>query len=495
MTDVQTGAAAGDGGGRMRFIVIGAGMSGILAAIRLAEAGFDDVAIYEKADRLGGTWRENTYPGLSCDVPSHFYSYSFALNPEWSRRFSPGAEIQSYLEDVARRYGVASRIQYGKEVTRCAFADGRWRIATADGATDVADFVIAATGVLHHPKMPDFEGLDAFAGASFHSARWDHGVDLAGKRVGIVGTGSSAIQIVSAIVDRVAELVLFQRTAQWVMPAENPPFTDEQKARFRAHPEAMEAIRAEVARQFTDNFANVLGDAESPILKAIHDACVAHLETKVSDPELRERLRPSYRAACKRLIVAEGFYEAIQRPNARLVTDAIARVEPAGVRTRDGQLHELDVLVLATGFHVDWFVRPMQVTGRGGVRLDDVWGSGPTAYMALAVPRFPNFFMLNGPNGPVGNFSLIEVAELQLGYVLQLVERMRSSACREIAPAPDAMARFDAERREAAKTTIWSTGCKSWYLDATGLPTAWPWTFDRFRAEMAAPRLEDYELR
>jgi len=477
----------------LRVVVIGAGMSGILAAIRLAEGGVDDVVVYEKADRLGGTWRENTYPGLSCDVPSHFYSYSFAPNPEWSRRFSPGAEIQAYFEDVARRFGVAERIRYGREATRAAFEDGRWRLAFADGSTDEADVVVAATGVLHHPSIPDIPGLDAFAGAAFHSARWNHDVALAGKRVGVVGTGSSAIQIVTAIAGEVAELRLFQRTPQWIAPVDNPFYRDDEKETFRRDPAAMAAVRAEAARGITEGFANVLVDAESPFLKVIHDACVAHLETSVRDPELRERLRPSYRAACKRLVICDGFYEAIQRPNAILVTDAIERIEPAGVRTRDGRLHPLDVLVLATGFRVDRFVRPIEVVGRGGVRLDDVWAEGPFAYLALALPGFPNFFMLQGPNGPVGNFSLIEVAELQMDYVMQLVERIRGGA--EVSPTPEAMARFDAERRTAARTTIWSTGCKSWYLDGDGLPTAWPFTFDRFRAEMERPQLEDYEVR
>jgi len=479
----------------LRFIVIGAGMSGVLTAIRLREAGLDDYVVYEKADRLGGTWRENTYPGIACDVPSHFYSYSFAPNPEWSHRFAPGAEIQAYFEDVARRYGVTERIRFGREVTRCAFEDGRWRITLSDGSHDEADFVIAATGVLHHPAYPDIPGLDTFAGACFHSARWDHDVPLAGKRVGVIGTGSSAIQIVSALVDEVAELTLFQRTAQWITPVENPAFDEDQKAEFRARPESMRAIREEVSRAFTDGFANVLVDASSPMLEALHQMCVTNLETSVRDPELREKLRPSYRAACKRLIMSPDFYDAIQRPNARLVTEGIERVEPKGVRTKDGRVHELDVLVLATGFRVDRFVRPMQVVGRGGEKLDDVWGDGPFAYLSLAVPGFPNFFMLNGTNSPVGNFSLIDVAELQVGYVMQLVDRLRSGACREIAPTPAAMARFDAERREAAKTTIWNTGCRSWYLDEEGLPTAWPWTFDRFRDEMRAPRLADYEER
>jgi cation diffusion facilitator CzcD-associated flavoprotein CzcO len=478
----------------LRFIIIGAGMSGLLSAIKLREAGLDNFAIYEKADGLGGTWRENTYPGLSCDVPSHFYSYSFALNPDWSHRFSPGAEIQAYFEDQARHYGLDSRIQYRKEVTRCAFEDGRWKLEMADGSTDVGDFVIAATGVLHHPAIPEIEGLGSFEGAAFHSARWDHDVPLAGKRVGVVGTGSSAIQIVSALVDEVEEISLFQRTAQWIMPIENPAYSEQEKGEFRSHPEAMVKIRAEVSHAFTEGFANVLGDAESPVLKAIHDVCEANLEKSVKDPELREKLRPNYRAACKRLIMSENFYDAIQRPNAKLVTEGIERVEASGVRTRDGRLHELDVLVLATGFHVENFVRPMEVTGRDGVLLDDVWKQEPIAYMAISVPDFPNFFMLNGPNGPVGNFSLIEVAELQLSYILQLVEQVRSGVCDGLCASQQAMERFDAERREAAKTTIWASGCTSWYLDDDGVPTAWPWTFDRFREEMSKPQLDDFTI-
>jgi cation diffusion facilitator CzcD-associated flavoprotein CzcO len=479
----------------LRFLIIGAGMSGILSAIELQKAGFDDFVIYEKADRLGGTWRENTYPGIACDVPSHFYSYSFAPNPEWSHRFAPGSEIQAYFEDVARRYGVAARIRFGSEVTRCAFEGGRWKIAMADGSTDEGHFVIAATGVLHHPAYPDIEGLDSFAGACFHSARWDHDVALAGKRVGVIGTGSSAIQIVGTLVDEVAELTLFQRTPQWVTPAENPAYSDEEKAEFRRRPEAMHSIRAAVSRAFTEGFANVLVDAESPVLKAIQQICVANLENSVADPELREKLRPSYRAACKRLILSGNFYDAIQRRNAKLVTEGIERIEKTGVRTRDGRLHELDVLVLATGFRVDRFVRPMQVIGHDATALDDVWKDGPLAYMAISVPGFPNFFMLNGPSSPVGNFSLIEVAELQLAYILHLVEQVRSGACTEICAARDAMERFEAERKVAAKTTIWNSGCKSWYLDRNGLPTAWPWTFDRFRQEMSEPHLEDYEMR
>ena len=479
----------------VRVLIVGAGMSGILSAIKLREAGLDDFVIYEKAERLGGTWRENTYPGVTCDVPSHFYSYSFAPNPEWSRRFSPGAEIQAYFERVARQHDVVPRIRFGTEITRAEFGGGRWTVEAADGSTDQADVVIAATGVLHHPSVQELPGLETFEGAAFHSARWDHSVPLAGRRVGIIGTGSSAVQIVGALVDYVRELVLFQRTPQWIAPMDNPAYSEADKAGFRSHPETIEQVRAEISRALTDNFANHLADTTSPQLRAIHDACVANLENSVKDPVLREQLRPTYRAACKRLIISDNFYDAIQRPNARLVTAGIDRIEASGVRTRDGRLHELDVLVLATGFRVDRFMRPMTIVGRNGAVLDEVWRDGPFAYMAIAIPDFPNLFMLNGPNAPVGNFSLIEVAELQFAYILKLIDAIRSGTCRELSASAVAMRRFDAERRVAAQTTIWNSGCRSWYLDATGLPTAWPWTFDRFREEMAAPRLGDFELR
>jgi cation diffusion facilitator CzcD-associated flavoprotein CzcO len=475
----------------LRFAVLGAGMSGILSAIKLREAGYDDFTVYEKADRLGGTWRENTYPGISCDVPSHLYSYSFEPNPDWSRRFSPGAEIQAYFEGVARRRGVMPRIRFGDEVTRLQFANGRWKLETKSGHRDEVDVVIAATGVLHHPKFPDLAGVDDFEGALFHSARWDHDVKLEGARVGVVGTGSSAVQIVGAIVDRVSKLSLFQRTAQWIMPQENPRYTEAERAEFRRHPELVNKMHEDMALLFSA-FSNGLVDANSPQMKAIEDACLANLEQNVHDPVLREKLRPNYKAACKRLVMSDNFYRALQQPQAEVVTEGMERVEAKGVRTRDGRLHELDVLVLATGFRVDRFLRPIRVVGRHGVELEQVWEKRPTAYLSVSIPGFPNLFMLNGPNGPVGNFSLIEVAELQLGYILKLAECLRGG-CREISPSEEATVQLEADRTEAARHTIWGSGCRSWYLDDRGVPMSWPWTFDRFRAEMSAPKLEAWE--
>lgn len=477
-----------------RIVVVGAGMAGILSAIKLQEAGFTDLAVYEKADRLGGTWRENTYPGVACDVPSHLYRYSFVPNPEWSHVFAPGEEILTYLEGVAHRHGVEKHVCFDTEIARLERRDGRWHIDTTDGRHDVADFVIAATGVLHHPSYPDIDGLDTFAGALFHSARFDHSVPLEGKRVGIIGTGSTAIQMTGALVDVVGELHLFQRTAQWILPVANRPIDEEDKDRYRADPAVMQAVRDEQAATFEQNFANAVIDAQSEQVQLIQQLCEANLDETVTDPELRERLRPTYQAACKRLILSGDFYDAIQRPNAHLVTERIERIEPGGIRTADGVLHELDVIVLATGFRVDRFMRPIEVVGRNGVSLDDVWAQRPSAYLAVSIPDFPNLFMLNGPNGPVGNFSLIDVAEHQLAYLMQLMAEVTEGRCTEVCASHEAAERFEAERVEAAKRTIWVTGCRSWYLDDRGIPAAWPWSMAHFRERMAHPDLADYEL-
>ncbi|HZU81230.1 MAG TPA: NAD(P)/FAD-dependent oxidoreductase [Acidimicrobiales bacterium] len=474
--------------------VVGGGMAGILSAIRLREAGIDDVVVYEKADRLGGTWRENTYPGVACDVPSHLYSYSFAPNPEWRSAFSGGPEILRYLEDVAGRFGVDRHVQLGTEVRRLVWEGGRWSMETSAGAQPPADVVIAATGVLHHPAYPDLEGLERFAGPCFHTARWNHDLGLDGARIGIVGTGSSAVQVVGALAARAGAVHLFQRTAQWVLPVPNPPVDDAERQRLRADPSQIAAIRSGWSKLFEENFANAVVDAHSPQLQALDSTCRSHLERSVRDDGLREKLRPDYQAGCKRLVISPNFYEAVQQPNVHLVTDRIAAVEPDGVRTVDGALHELDVLVLATGFRVDRFLRPMDVVGRGGLRLDDVWARRPSAYLSISVPGFPNLFMLNGPNGPVGNFSLIEVAELQFDYIAQLLALLDGGGYREVSATAEAAARFEDERTEATRSTVWSTGCRSWYLDDRGVPAVWPWTFDRFRREMAAPDLAHFEL-
>lgn len=477
----------------LSFAIIGAGLAGIMSAIRLEAAGYDDVVIFEKGARAGGTWRDNTYPGVACDIPSHFYSYSFALNPAWSRRYAPGAEINAYIDDVMRRHGVEQRIRFNEEVIRCEFVAGRWQLTTRSGSQTIADVVIAATGITHHPKMPSINGLDTFKGDCFHSARWNHEAVIDHRRVGVIGTGSTAVQIVSAIVDRVAKLSLFQRSAQWIMPQENADYTSAEKAAFSADENSLRQLREKLARRFTESFSDAVIDLESPQFKAIEALCLENLEQQVRDPALRERLRPNYRPACKRLVISADFYQAIQKPNAELVTENIARVEANGIRTLDGKLHELDVIVLATGFATDRFVRPMQVIGRDNTDLNSVWAKRPYAHLAVTMPNFPNFFLLNGPNSPAGNFPLIEAAEVQMNYILQLIDKLRTGQCREISVAASSAKRLEAEHIAAAKKTVWMTGCTAWFLDADGIPFVWPWSIERFYREMSQPAFEDYE--
>ena len=476
------------------FAVIGGGMAGILSVIKLAEAGFERVTLFEKADELGGTWRENTYPGVACDVPSHLYSYSFELNPEWSHLFSPGPEIHKYLLKVAQKYGVRQKARLSDEVVKMSFEGGKWRILTQGGYDQSFDFVIAATGVLHHPSYPSISGLDKFEGHMFHSARWDHSVDLEGKSLGVIGTGSTAVQIVAAATPKVGRLDLFQRTPQWILQVQNPSIDEVDKEKYRKDPSLMLDLHEELSKSFADNFANAVVDADSKEVKILEELCKMNLENNVTDPELREKLRPDYRAACKRLIISPNFYEAIQMPNANLVTSPIVQAESNGIRTQDGELHELDILVLATGFRVDRFMRPIEVFGLDGVSLDETWKERPSAYLAISIPDFPNMFMLNGPNGPVGNFSLIEVAEVQFKYIMQLVDRAMTAESGVICATHSAAETFENERIEAAKKTVWVTGCKSWYLDDRGVPAAWPWNFEHFRAKMEKPVDEDYEL-
>ncbi len=471
-------------------------MAGILSAVKLREAGFDEVTVYEKADRVGGTWRENRYPGVACDVPSHLYSYSFELNPQWSHLFSPGDEIQKYFESVSSKYGVEEMTRFGDEVIECEWLErGCWQIRTRSGHDAEVDVIIAATGVLHHPSKPEIEGMDDFGGSMFHSARWDHDLDLDNARVGVIGTGSTATQITSALAGNVAHFDLFQRTAQWILPQENPAYDESQRAAFADDPKSLEDIHQQFSTIFAEGFADAVVDADSPQIHLIADACLSNLEENVPDGELKESLRPDYVAACKRLVVSPDFYEAIQRPRTSLVTSGIDRIEKNGIRTVDGVLHELDVIVFATGFQADAFMRPMNVIGRNGIELAEVWTDRPNAYLSISIPEFPNLFMLNGPNGPVGNFSLIEVAELQFDYIFQLIQCLDSGDATEVSADPAATRSFEADRVEAAKSTVWVTGCRSWYLDDRGIPSAWPWKFSRFQEEMAAPNMDHWDVR
>ncbi|MCB2066015.1 MAG: NAD(P)/FAD-dependent oxidoreductase [Erythrobacter sp.] len=481
----------------LRYAIVGGGMSGIMAAIRLIGQGETNFTVFEKEADIGGTWRDNRYPGLTCDTPSHAYSYSFALNPKWSSYYASGPEIHRYFKDVASDFGVMPHVRCNSEVSACIFDEdsATWTVGLTDGGEVEVDVVIAASGVLHYPKMPDIPGLDTFAGKAFHSARWDDSAVVDGARVGVIGCGSTGIQIVNALSNRAERLVHFQRSPQWIMPVPQFDYSAEQQEAFAKDNALIDAIRHDpdywaAIYRFTDGIT----DFNSPQIAEIEEYCRQNLENSVRDPELREKLRPNYRAACKRLIYSWEYYECVQRPAVYVETGAIAQVEPEGVRMQDGTFHPLDVLVLATGFKADRFIRPAVVKGRGGQTLDDFWNPRPTAHLAVTLPDFPNFFMLNGPTGPVGNFPLIDIAEMQWDYLKQLLEPVREGRARCVEPTREAFEAYEERRIAAARKTIFGSGCSSWYLDDTGVPATWPWSYQAFVDAMAAPDWQEFRL-
>lgn len=474
-----------------RVAIIGAGMSGLLAGIELRRAGITSFTIFEKERDLGGTWRDNRYPGLTCDVPSLLYTYSFELSPSWSRRYPSGPEIHAYFRRVAEAHDIPRRIRFGAEVTSATWDGARWRVASAGLEPATFDFVIAACGALHRPRLPAIEGLDSFAGRAFHTARWPDGLDLTGQRVGIVGTGSTSAQVVPEVAKVASHLAVFQRTAQWMFPMSNPEVDARARARLARHPRWLR-LRHELWRIGFELGAHAqLGN---PLLLAwIAWSCRRNL-AQVRDPELRRKLTPAYRAGCKRLVISEGFYPAIQRDNVRLVTEPIRRVVAEGVQTEDGEVHPLDSLVLATGFDAHAYVRPARVTGAGGITVDELWRDGVFAYRTMALPGFPNFFFLIGPHSPIGNYSVISVAEVQMRYVMEWIERWRRGTFACASPTADATRRFNQRLRAAFRGTIWVSGCKSWYLDRHGNPILWPWPLSELRHQLRHPVLDDFEL-
>lgn len=470
--------------------IVGAGMSGLLMGIKLEQAGFRDFRIFEKAASVGGTWRENTYPGLTCDVPSFFYSYSFEPNLDWSHRFSPGPEIREYFERVAEKYDLHRRITFDAKITSARFEDGRWQIETASGERSSADVLVTACGALHQWRYPKIDGLESFEGALFHSAEWDHGVELEGRRIGVVGNGSSGVQMMAPLSEVASHLTMFQRTAQWIFPMGNHAYTEAERARKRRFPFLARGARAYYQWAFEALGAGVVKPGR--LRESSARRCREYLAT-VPDPELRRKLTPDYEPMCKRLVLCNSFYPTLMKEHVDLVTEGIERIEARGVRTSDGTLHELDVLVLATGFDTHaWGID--DVVGPDGRSLKEAWAQGTRAYRSVAMPGFPNFFMLVGPNSPIGNISLIDISECQAGYIVQMLRQLRKGRATAIAPRAEATARFHAALLEAMKDTVWVTGCSSWYLDEDGVPNTWPWTARRFHRELRRPRLADFEL-
>jgi cation diffusion facilitator CzcD-associated flavoprotein CzcO len=478
---------------QVKIAIIGAGMSGICMAAKLQDAGIDSFTIFEKADEVGGTWRDNTYPGLTCDVPSRYYSYSFRPNPNWSHLLPPGPEIQDYFRQVADERGIRRHIRFGTDVTRAEYNDGRWRLTTADGE-ETFDVLVTATGVLRVPRYPDIAGFGTFAGPAFHSSRWDHSFSLPDKRIGLIGTGSTGVQIVAALGGKVRELKVFQRTAQWICPMPNLRYSRLTRAALTRWPK-LNGLGYRfwgLYAQFTFGRAPIRPGL-ARIMYILQ--CRWNLRLSVRDPKLRAKLTPKDVPMCKRLIFAGHYYRSVRQPGVDVITDEIDHIEPRGIVTIDGALHELDLLVYATGFDARAYVRPLEVIGEGGLTLDEAWADGPMAYRSVAVPRFPNMFMLMGPHSPIGNQSLVPIAEDQADYAMWWINELRDGHVRAVAPKEAATKEYNEQMKAAMPQTIWVTGCSSWYLGKDGLPELFPWTPQTHHALLSQPELADFDVR
>jgi cation diffusion facilitator CzcD-associated flavoprotein CzcO len=464
--------------------VVGGGFGGVGAATMLRRAGYEHVTVFEKGERVGGVWHRNTYPGAACDIPSHLYELSFAPN-RWSRRYAPQAEIQAYLEGVARRFGVLDKVRTGIEVKSADWEEGsgRWRLQTSAGAHE-ADFLIAACGQLSVPKAPAIPGLESFRGPAFHTADWRHDVELAGKRVAVVGTGCSAIQAVPAIQPIVDQVDVYQRSPGWTVPKMDFAYSPRAQAFFKRFPRLR---RLDRAAAFVSN--ELLAAAmirNGRLLPAFRAAGRRRIEAAIDDPELRRKVTPDDEFGCKRLLLTDDWYPTLAEPNVELVTGRIEAVTPTGVRDATGVERAADVLVLATGFASHDFVAPMEIAGRDGRRLAEEWAEVARAYLGLSVPGFPNMFLLYGPNTNGGTGSVVYTLESGIGHVLAALRELEDAEASRIEVRREVAERFDRELRDALAGTVWHSGCTSWYVDENGNdPTQWPWLWSTYRRRTA----------
>ena len=484
-----------------RIVIIGAGVAGIATAYTFQRAGFTNFTIVEKGSDVGGVWHWNRYPGLTCDVPSHIYQFAFAPKPDWSHIWADGNEIQQYHRDVVQQLGLDTYLRLNTEVTALHFNDDSTWTVTTDTDTDTdtdtltADFVICATGVLHHPAYPDVPGMDAFEGTLVHTARWDPELETSGKRIAVIGTGSTGVQVVSALQPKAGKLLHFTRSPQWMLWA---PMKLPQLGAVTTLLHGLPKLHHTIAQYIPLWGSSALVDIVTKPTwrrRLVQEYARLSLRVQIRDPKLRADLTPDYEPLCKRQVLSGTYYSAITAPNAQLVTDRIAEFTPSGIRTADGTEHEIDIAVLATGFQAHNYMRPMRVVGRDGLSLDDAWVKGPRAYRMTAIPGFPNLFTVLGPNSPTGSISLQYTAELTARYIVKWLKRFERGEVDEIEVTEEATDEFNAQVAEAMEPTVWNTGCNSWYFSEDGTIDLWPFDRGTLIRMLSEPEPEHYRVR
>jgi cation diffusion facilitator CzcD-associated flavoprotein CzcO len=478
----------------VRIGIVGAGFGGLGMAIRLRQAGERDFVVWERAADIGGTWWANTYPGCQCDIPSHLYSFSFALNPDWRRTYAPQPEIEAYLRMVADEHGVRPHVHTNCAVTSATWQPqhDRWHVTTEHGDY-TADVLVAAPGPLSAPAIPSLTGLDTFAGATFHTGDWDHDHDLTNRRVAVIGTGASAIQAVPQIQPVVQRLTVFQRTPPWVVPHRDRRITDAERRLYRTLPQLQRAVRAGV---YAGRELLVPGLAYRPrLMRVLERIARNHLHAHVTDRDLRAKLTPGYTIGCKRILPSNKWYPALTQPNVELVTDGIDHVRPEGIVTTPGELHPVDTIVFATGFRVTDLPLAHAVIGTTGRTLAEEWAGSPQAYRGTTVAGFPNLFFLVGPNTGLGHNSIVFMIEAQLAYVMDALRHMRTTNATRLEVKPGVQRAYNAELQAKLARSVWNTGgCSSWYLDRNGRnSTIWPGFTFRFWARMRRFDPQAYE--
>lgn len=477
--------------------VIGAGFGGLCAALKLKQAGFNKLTIYEKAERVGGTWNYNTYPGCACDVRVQLYSYSFEQNANWSYVYAHNDEIQAYTEMITDKYKLRDHLKLNSEVKSAVWdsSKAKWKLTFAAGDPVEVDILIGSLGQLNVPCQPDIPGQESFAGQSFHSARWRHDVDLATKKVGVIGNAASAVQFIPEIAKQAGHLTVFQRSANWLLPRNDKPFTDTDKNLFKFAPWLMKMGRNQIYWWAEWMFWGAF-DPNDWRSRFFTTVSLGFLEKSVSDPHLREKLTPKYPIGCKRIIFSDDYYPTLNEPHVSLITDAIEAITPEGVKTKDGKVHELDVLIYGTGFETSNFNWSMDVVGKAGVRLKEAWKDGPEAYLGLTVAGFPNFFMTYGPNTNLGHNSIIFMIEQQVNYIVQCVEKMNEENVGVFEIRRAVQDDFNKELQAALAKTSWAGDCGSWYKNKDGrITNNWMGTTQDYKRRTHRPLFDDYEMR